>query len=221
MSSDVNVSPVDADGMWKDAEECFVEAFNRSDLEYSKISSDNVSFTEDMTPKHIAEKLISAYGTDWSKWLPETLRTQVELDFGNVPDTVYNKIFAIKLMLTNDDFWNNIFIFKSIVLTFNSVIPDFQNFQEVSPAQIVYGILESRNIRESEFDDSIKDYIKNVLFDHGLFIAPKRLSFMRLNMSDGIVSENLNNKDEETFEGIQSAKLNAIEIYLKDRGYGN
>lgn len=221
MGQEVNVSPVNADGIWKDAEDCFVEAFNKAEFEIKKMSSSSLLSDENISPKQIAEKLISSYGADWSKWLPETLRTQVEGDYGEVPESVYNKIFAIKILLSDDSFWNNIFNFQNIVLSFNGIIPDFKNFQELSPAQIVYGILESRKIREFPFDDIVKDYIKEVFFDHGLFIAPKKLNFMELNMSDGISPENLSNKDEETFEGIQSAKLNAIETYLKDRGYGD
>lgn len=218
MSSDLNVSPVNADGIWKNAEDCFVEAFKKAEVE-TKRGSTSTLLDKNLSPKQIAEKLISAYGVDWAKWLPETVRFHVDRDFGKVPDTVYNKIFAVKLLLSSDEFWNNIFVFQSVILTFNSIIPDFQNFQDISPAQMVYGILESKKIRDGDFSDEIKDYIKNSFFDHGLFIAPKRLSFMDLNMSDGILPDNLSSKDEETFEGIQSARLNAIEIYLKDRGY--
>jgi len=215
MGIHVDISPTKADGSWKSGEECFIEALK----EVGKIAqpkSTSVFTNPNISPKTLAETLIDTYGAEWVKWLPETIREQLAMDYGDAPEETIQKIFAIKVLLSNDDFWIDPFIFQNIILAFNNVYPDFGFFQDISPAQIVHGILESRKIRDYEFDEVVKAYIRNALFDHGLFVPPQKLDFIGLDMISGISYNGSDTKDEETFEGIQSAKLKAIDIYVKE-----
>jgi len=215
MGIHVDISPTKADGSWKTGEECFLEAYK----EFGKLSqtkSTSIFANQNTNPKALAESLIESYGADWVKWLPETIREQLAKDYGEVPEEIIQKIFAIKVLLSNDDFWKDPYIFQNIILAFNNVYPDFGFFQDISPAQIVFGILEARKIREFEFGEVIKAYIRNSLYDHGLFAPPQQLDFLGLDMISGISYNGKDATDEETFEGIQSAKLNAIDIYVKE-----
>jgi len=221
MGVHVDISPTKADGSWKSGEDVFIEAFKKIRNNPTKSKLASVFINEDILPKDISDKLIDMYGADWVDWLPETVKAQMVKDFGDVPESVFQKIFAIKVLLSNDDFWNDVYIFQNIILAFNNVYPDFGHFQEVSPAQLTHGLLESRKIRVFTFDSIIKDYTRNILFDSGLFVSPDELKFLGLDMANNIPAENLSGKDEETFEGIQSAKLRAIKIYLEERKNAN
>jgi len=215
MGMHVDISPTKADGSWKSGEECFLEAYKEFD-KLSQPKSDSIFSNPNTPPKSLAEKLIDEYGADWVKWLPETIREQLWRDYGDIPEEVIQKIFAIKILLSNDDFWNSPYVFQNIILAFNNVYPDFGFFQDISPAQIVHGILEAKKIREYDFDEIIKSYIRNALYDHGLFAPPQQLDFLGLDMISGISYTGKGAIDDETFEGIQSTKLNAIDIYVKD-----
>ena len=163
--------------------------------------------------------MIEMYGADWVSWLPETIRQQLKADYGEIPENIIQKIFSIKTMLNSDDFWNDVYVFQNIILALNDVYPDFSSFQEIGPSQLVYGILQSKKIRNFQFDDIIKSYIRNILFDNGLFVCPSELKFLGLNMGHNMVIDE-NAEDIETFEGIQSAKLGAIKIYLEEKSNG-
>ena len=220
MGTQIDVSPTRSDGTWKSGEEVFLEVFNHLKSKgISRRDREDQLSNQSMDSKTLAEKMIESYGADWVGWLPETIRQQLSSDFGEIPENIIQKIFAIKTMLSNDDFWNNVYIFQNIILALNDVYPDFSSFQEISPAQVVYGILESKKIRDFEFDDIVKAYIRNILFDNGLFVCPPELRFLGLDMAYNIAIDD-NAEDVETFEGIQSAKVGAIKIYLEEKNNG-
>ena len=216
----IDISPTRADGSWKSGDECFIEAFNKVSQLSAPRPTTSVFDGKSVSSKDLATKMIGTFGADWVKWLPETTRAEVAREFGDVTESILQKIFAIKVLFSSDDFWNDVHVFQNIVLAMNEVYPDFGYFQEISPAQVVHGINEVSSIRRFPFDQIINSYIRNILFDHGLFIVPENLRHLDLDMA-GISEEGLGLADEETFEGIQAAKLNAINIYLEEMKNGH
>lgn len=146
------------------------------------------------TPKELFTKLTDMYGKDWYAWEPETIWKEIELAKFYDLDTecVRSKIQAIQTIVSNDSFWKEWHVFEKICLAFNNITPKFDIIEDVSPAQMAYGMRMANEIRGSaylpgkapSYSVEVKIYIATRCYLDGLVYIPKPLDIAQKHLNE-------------------------------------
>lgn len=189
--------------------------------------SGNPLFTNELTQaSKLGETLSGRYGHSWLEWSPDTLRVTLERDFHTEIHPVnWEKILAVQVLLLTDDSWLEWQVFFPVATALNSQVPDFGAAGELSPGEMAWAVEEMGRIREEEFGDEVKLFIRANCMNHGMLVFPEQLAFAQgpMNAEEEAIKKSWEEKSgmspmppfEETVEGVQLARLAAVREYVK------
>lgn len=116
-----------------------------------------------MTPLFIYRYLNKNFQDDWLTFEPETFK-DITINKKEIDKEDLNKILALQTALnsqSNDTtfFFTNWQIFEKIVLSFNDVVPNFEEVEQVEPHEIQAVITLFEKIKKVDFNDEVASYI--------------------------------------------------------------
>lgn len=150
---------------------------------------------ESLTPYLTGEKeafattllsgLLKVYGTDLLNWSGETIQLEVKDDFGvEMPRVVYDQLMALLTALTTDEVYKDVPLFDEIVSALSRRGVGVE--KGVPPVDDVAWAVAELQLNDPDpvtrdpdnpWSRDIQKYVRVVLDDEGLSIAPKVLSF--------------------------------------------
>lgn len=186
----LEISPTDKDGQLKDADEVFLEAYNR----VSSNGGTNGSFRKtaarlptstnrwnnrETPPSWYAVQLINKYDQAWLEWEPETIWITVEKDFRTpISELTKNKIGAVKTILLTDSFWREWHVLEKITQAFNGHIPELHMMEVPSVGELAWAIAEANYVQPgNEFSEETIQYIRGLCTSEGYVLYPEQLKF--------------------------------------------
>lgn len=141
-------------------------------------------------PKAFASTLlvlfVDAYGTEGFSWAPETIKAEIQDDFGvKLPSGNFDRLMAAISIITTDDFFKSA---PDFVQLCNVLSGDSYNPEQWDPAdamEVAWGVTEALLIDPPEedepFSDEIRAYIGAVLDREGIMTPP---DVLRLGVRD-------------------------------------
>jgi len=162
------------------------------------------------------------YGMEGLDWHPETIRLQLQSDFGvQIPKHTLDKLMAAIAIVTTDAFYKDLtrFIELSNILAGDDFDPTV--FEPADSAEMAWAVAEATLLfppEDETFSDEIKGYVGSVLRDEGYVRPPKILSFATDADFASKVEHDFQD-DPEMFQAVyanQSAKADEIDTLVMD-----
>lgn len=179
----------------------------------------------------------------WLNWEPETLWLEVKHLGLDVPVLNRGKVMAGRSLITTGRFWYDASAFETACITFNCCIPTFFGVEDAPVVYINWAVFEADLIHRDfehevlEFDREPISYIALQLYREGFVIAPPMLERAQAELTKRLPKETaglattireawaaaprgealLNAAFPETCEGVQLARLAAVQVYFDDR----
>lgn len=168
--------------------------------------------------------LMDMYGTEFTQWAPQTLREELQDEFGiQLPPLVMDRIMAGILVLTTDEFYKRLprFIRICNVLSGSLFRPDI--FDPADAYECCWGITEAMLLSPPEedepFADEIRRYLGKVLDDEGIRTPPDVLKIAIRDTVSGLPDYSTMAADPSLFAAdfqIQNERAAAIEAQVKE-----
>jgi len=193
-------------------------------------------FTERFVPPKVYVGVLSKMlGGLWPTWEPETIWADIRDEAGvDVSDEVRDKINALRLLLTTDNFWEEFTVFENVILAFNDRHVDPSYVQVCLPQELAYGLTVAGSIKVKPFSSEIINYIRACCTQDGLVVYPNIFSFAQPRFEDPTLRELVHDTqkvwdaqrfaqlrvppgEEEDAVVVQVAKLHDIDVYVKER----
>jgi hypothetical protein len=193
-------------------------------------------FRERFFPPSIYQRILfGKYGRSWLRWDPQTLWTEIAEDFGTkVGDEVRDKINALRILFTTQEFWEDYAVFEKVIIAFNDRYVDTENIQVCLPEELGYGLTVANSIVMKPFSREVKVYIQGCCRQAGLLVYHRSFAFAQPYYEDPevrkLAQEVRKVWDIERFTQItipesqqhdpvmvQVGKLHDIEVYIRER----
>jgi hypothetical protein len=122
--------------------------------------------------------LTSKYGPQWLTWDPETIWSEIEVDFGVNPSVhTRNKVNALKTMHVVDAPWTEWEVFAVACQALNNNIPDFRILQKPTPAEIITAVDIMAKVKKREFSEEVGRFVAACFLDAGIVYLPPPVGF--------------------------------------------
>lgn len=170
--------------------------------------------------------LDAKFGNAWLDWEPETLWSAIEEEWGSEPsDGSKAAIMAVRVLLSNDDFYENIPTFEAVILGLNNSQPAFSRLEVAAPHEIAYGIALAQRIRKKDakqFSPDIIGYVQGSMREYGNYAYPNVLKFAEPDGDEAIRAKieraaKSPKKDPSSLIEVQAAKLHDLQVYIDAR----
>ena len=178
--------------------------------------------------------MLEGYGRDWLEWEPETLWETIRKDYGTYPnDEAKNKLMAAKTIMANDYFWQEWEVFEKACSAFNDRIPTFSSMEELSVAEMAWGVQVASKLKDRTFGNEVQAYVASRAHEEGYVLLPEVLKFAQRYLDalmQGTAGPDIKDKltslpDISKFEvtdelnplHVQAGMLQAVDVYLKSR----
>jgi hypothetical protein len=166
---------------------------------------------------------VDKYGTEGLQWAPETIRMQVNSDFGvRASDVAIDRLLAAITIITSDGFFKNLprFIQLCNILSGDNFDPEV--FDPADSVECAWGITEALLLyppdEDEPFVDEIRHYIGKVLDDEGYITPPDILRLaIGSNRADRVRTDFAD--DPEMFQAMyenQNAKAAEVTSIIRD-----
>lgn len=177
---------------------------------------------------------------DFHDWEPETLWLTLEQEGIEVPLCNRDKLQAsLALLFVPSFYWDGV-VFEKTAIAFDCYEANPDALEEASSAQLAWAVKEAAWIitqhdgTPHQFEHEPIAYAATVMHREGLVLAPSQLSFAQESLDRYNVNNTLRTRIEErwkaldkanleteafdeTEEGVQLARLAAIELHVRDR----
>lgn len=169
--------------------------------------------------------VIDNYGTEAFEWTPETIRRELEEDFGvTIPPIVIDKIMAGILIMTTNLFFEDVWYFIHICNVLSGTEFDPDEYDPADSYEMAWGITEalqlySPDADEEPFSDKIRWYMGAVLDYEGIDDPPDVLRLALREKPKVDVHEVLSSNPEAyaAFLDKRTKDRNGIEGMLRER----
>jgi hypothetical protein len=154
--------------------------------------------------------LIKAYGVDCLNWDGVTIQMQIHDDFEiELKRSIYDQIMGLQTALTTDRFYKDVEAFDNIVGALTGLGADVDD-EPPTVLDVAWTVHEVRlNDSKNLFVGDIKRYIRQILNDEGMSLAPETLAFV-----NNVMPGQQNNVDATMVAGgwgEKQAKANEID----------
>lgn len=207
------------------------------------INSKKILRAEESCTSACMRAMYILYKHDWLLWEPETIWIELNHNGVNVPVGNRNQLMAARSLLTTGRFWYDATAFEVACLAFSNEEPMFMGLEDTPVMQINWAVFEADLIHkefENEsvvFDREPIQYTAIQLYREGFVIAPPMLSMSQDALTAMLPKETrkladtihkawavapkgdalLNAAFPETCEGVQLARLAAVQIFFEQR----
>jgi len=144
-----------------------------------KFSRNNFLVHHDTHPLTLILLCIERMGTDWMDWEPDVLRSELLRTFRqpSIYTGNWEMVQAGRTCLLTVSPWKAWEVFVLVCHAFNNNIPDFQNLQRPTPAQIAACVDTMHRLGSHEFSNDVERFIAAVFLDESIDYLPPLLSF--------------------------------------------
>lgn len=136
--------------------------------------------------------VIDRYGTEALSWAPQTIRLEIEEDFGiRLPDAVFNRLMAAISVVTSDDFYKRLPIFVYLCNSLAGADTDPDEFDPADSKECAWGMTEAMLLSPPDQDDpepytdEIRYYLGHILDKEGIREPPDLLRMAIQDTPDG------------------------------------
>lgn len=183
------------------------------------------------------------FDNDWLNWEPQTLWIELNHQKVDVPIGNRSQIMAARSLLTTGRFWYDANAFEATCIAFNNEEPTYMGAEDAPVVYINWAVFEANLIHQEyekeilEFDREPISYMAVQLYREGFAIAPPMLEMASLELAKMLPKEAkelattmhkawadaprgkalLDAPYPETAEGVQLARLAAVQIYFDKR----
>jgi hypothetical protein len=182
----------------------------------------------------ILNLLQEAFGPSWVLWEAETIYLGLQNHYGMthvISDENKSCIQAVKTLMTNNLYFEDLLGFEKITLGLNNIVPTFDHLEVASPGEIYYG-MSMVNILLGDVDftalsDEVRVYIQACFKESGQAVFPESLNFLQDPKHQDLVSEVRqraeqlkqlgSSVDTDDVVSVQAAKLHDCEAYTRAR----
>jgi hypothetical protein len=129
--------------------------------------------------------LLRAFGSDWYRWEPETVREEISQEFSTgVSEICWQKIRALQALHSSTGPWTRWQIFEKVAHALNgNHLPNFRIMQMLSLEEL-YGAVDALDfLRREKFSDEVRLYMAATVLEENVFYVPPPLDFMQLELS--------------------------------------
>ena len=178
------------------------------EAEFKKVLEDKGSFAT-----VLLAVLIDEYSTDFFDWDPKALYMQIEEDMhAKVPDLNRDKIGALMLAMTTNQFFQNSDIFANVCRALSHSEADFSTFSPLTPEEMSWGVMEvivnnppDPERGNSEFSSEVSSFVGMLLTQQGVLQAPKNLMFAIYSSTNPVEDvETMFSDDESMFSAAMA-----------------
>lgn len=153
------------------------------------------------------------YNDEWVEWLPETLWSTIQSDFGPIGEVTKNKLQAVSVALSTDAPWQDWTTFENCGKAFNDSIPVFGQIQPLSPIETAFTVQLLKKLNVFNFSDEVLGYIAAVCLHNGIVYAPKEW----FDKAQPFIDEQNKNPDfkkevEAAWKAIKKQELYDVEL---------
>jgi hypothetical protein len=140
----------------------------------------------DAHPIALTLVLMEKFKTEWLDWEPDTLKREILETFKatSVSEQNWQKIQAVRTLMSTVGFWKEWHIFEKIIQAFNNNVPRFDISQRCTLSQLMAGVDIANTVRKEVFDDEPQKYISACALDEGVVYLPPPLDFAQQKLSE-------------------------------------
>lgn len=150
------------------------------ETEFKRVLEDKDSFATTLLAI-----LIDEYSTDCFEWEPQALYMQISEDLhAEVPDVNKDKIGALIMSITTNQFFINADIFCNVCKALSHSEADFSTFRPLTPEELAWGVTEvilnnppDKARGNTECSDEVASYVGMMLLQQGVLKPPAVLQF--------------------------------------------
>lgn len=172
--------------------------------------------SEDTFATVLVALAIDNYGMEVFEWEPETLRLEFQADFGaRIPKINNDKIWAFITSITTNQFYRSWEFFSETCDVLNGSEADFNNFNPLTPEDLVWGVSEialndtyEKELENMSFSEEIKNFVGIILDENGIWEPPSVLKFAVLPSGAHSLEDAM--QDELLFEASFQIKQNRV-----------
>lgn len=129
--------------------------------------------------------LLDEYSTDFLEWEPSALYMQIDEDFhAQVPDVNKDKIGAMIVAMTTNQFFINADIFANTCKALGHSEADFSIFRPITPEELAWGVTEvvlnnppDKTRGNTECSEEVASFVGMMLLQQGVLKPPSVLQF--------------------------------------------
>jgi hypothetical protein len=171
--------------------------------------------------------VMDKYGTECLEWAPETIRMEVEDDFGvKLPKQSLDKLMAAITVITTNFFYQDPVRFVELCNIFSGDDAEPNEFDPADVDEIAWGLSEafllwppenSDNDYDTKFSAEVLEYIRQTLIEEGFLTAPDVLNVSGLDETSFV--RDTWSSDPEMYHAIyelQEEKKIEIKQFLLD-----
>lgn len=171
--------------------------------------------------------VMDKYGTECLEWSPETIKLEIEDDFGvDLPKQNLDKLMAAITIITTNFFYQDPVRFVELCNVFSGDDAEPNEFDPADVDEIAWGLSESFLLWPPEDSDSnydtkfsaeVLEYIRQTLIEEGFLSAPDVLNISGLDETSFV--RDTWSGDPEMYQAIyelQEAKKLEIKQFLMD-----
>ena len=124
----------------------------------------------EISPLAVARRLDDETGREWRAWDPDTLWDHCKLDEGQVQQR--DKIMATQVACTNQDAFEDPFLFSHVVVAMNGRRASFEYLDKPSPSEAAWACLCLRSLAPYSFGPGVLRFLVALCLDDGVAYFP-------------------------------------------------
>lgn len=118
------------------------------------------------------------WGQDWLDWEPETIIQTADMDGIELDAVMLNKLFAIRVVLKTEEFFEDPRVFEKVCIAFSDRIVDWGLLQEPRIPECAATVaIVNGHIKRGKFSERIAAYVAGIAVKDGYLILPPQLQF--------------------------------------------
>ena len=123
--------------------------------------------------KTFIKRLNDRYGAEWYNWMPETLLYEIKDDFNlKLDEHEQNKLFAVRLILTNDSPYEDPFVFENTILALSDITPVMDTGQLLLLSPFIDAVKTMLSIRNHSLSLDVLKYIAAIFYVNDAYYIP-------------------------------------------------
>ena len=122
--------------------------------------------------------LLRKYGPDYIGWETETLRQQLESDYGEVGELSFQKACVAQIINAHDIAWKEWEVFEKVCAAINHEFPIFSMMQPPEPEDIAITLNTLNKTASNEYSDEVLRYITAACINDGTWYVEDGLSII-------------------------------------------
>lgn len=149
---------------------------------------------------------IKHFGPKYLLWEYETIKQEIQDDFGDLGDTSWQSIQAAVLLHNSSSCWSEWEVFEKVVAAINGIPVIFTHTQPPSPEELAVAIHVMSNVADHTFSEEVCSYIGAACLTDGLWFLEAPLNIASKSIGDLDKRKNLQRDYESVHVFLEKKK---------------